>query len=69
MLRIFEDINYLNSYPFTVYLFSTVGPSVVPLLECELPFGERVVSEETISLRRRCSSGSAIFLSRDVLCS
>jgi hypothetical protein len=29
-------------------------------LERELPFREGIVSEETISLRRRCSCGSAI---------
>jgi hypothetical protein len=33
---------------------------VVSLSEREIPFREEIVSEETVSLRRRCSCGSAI---------
>jgi hypothetical protein len=32
----------------------------VSLSEREIPFREEIVSEETVSLRRRCSCGSAI---------
>jgi hypothetical protein len=43
--------------------------SAVSILERELPFRKGIVSEETVSVRHRCSRGLAILPNRDASCS